>query len=349
MIFGKPDRKYLARVIFPRLGARRREVIVGPRFGVDNAVVRIGRRKVVVATADPLSFIPVLGASASAWLSVNLLASDLTTSGFAPQYGVFDFNLPPTMSQALFANYWKYFHQECRKLGLAIIGGHTGRYQGCDYTVIGGGTMCAIGPEKQYLTSSMGQPGDDIVLTKGAAIETTAVMTRVFPGKVKRAIGSDLFGKARAYLHKVSTVRDARVAISVGVHQDGVTAMHDATEGGVIAAVFELAHASRLGAEIHLSEIPVTLETMEVCKLFHINPLIALSEGSLIITCRPEKTAKLLANLQAADIEAGIVGRLTKRQSLWGFNSKGAKQTIRYPRFDPYWKAYWKAQSKHWK
>ena len=348
MIFGKPDREYLANVIYRRLGARRREVIVGPRFGGDNAVVRIGPRKVVVATADPLSFIPALGARASAWLSVNLLASDLTTSGFAPQYGVFDFNLPPTMSQALFANYWKYFHIECRKLGLAIIGGHTGRYQGCDYTIIGGGTMCAIGDEEQYLTSGMGQPGDDIILTKGAAIETTAVMARVFPMKVKRIIGSDLFEKACGYLYKVSTVRDALAAVSVGVHEDGVTAMHDATEGGVIAAVFELAHASRLGAQLLLSEIPVAPETKEICRLFHIDPLISLSEGSLVITCRPERTEKLLAKLHSAEIETGIVGRLTKRRVFCGFDSKGAKQIIRYPKFDPYWKAYWKAASKHW-
>jgi hydrogenase maturation factor len=348
LIFGKPDREYLADVIYRRLGARRREVLVGPRFGVDNAVVRIGPRKVVVATADPLSFIPALGAHASAWLAVNLLASDLTTSGFAPRYGVFDFNLPPTMSQALFAKYWKYFHNECRKLGLAIIGGHTGRYQGCDYTIIGGGTMCAIGAEEQYLTSSMGRPGDDIILTKGAAIETTAVMARVFPKRVKKAIGSDLFEKAHAYLHKVSTVKDALTAVSIGVHGDGVTAMHDATEGGVIAAVFELAYASGHGAEVLLSEIPVAAETKEICRLFHIDPLISLSEGSLVIACRPGRTKKLLAKLQAAGMGASMVGRLTERQGFCGFDSKGAKQTIRYPRFDPYWKAYWKASSKHW-
>jgi len=348
LIFGKPNREYLEKVIYRRLGAMRREVIEGPRFGVDNAVVRIGPRKVVVATADPLSFIPSLGAPASAWLSVNLLASDLTTSGFAPQYGVFDFNLPPTMSQALFENYWKYFHKECRKLGLAIIGGHTGRYQGCDYTVIGGGTMCAIVGEEGYLASSMGQPGDDIVLTKGAAIETTAVMARSFPVHVKRALGADLFEKACAYLHKVSTVKDSLTAVSVGVHQNGVTAMHDATEGGVIAATFELAHASKLGAELVLSEIPVSTETKEICNLFHINPLSSLSEGSLIIACRPAKTEKLTAGLRRVGIRSAVIGTLTKNQAFCGIDAKGRKRTIRYPRFDPYWKAYWKASSKHW-
>lgn len=172
-------------MIFRRLGVKRREIVVGPRFGVDNSVVRIAKRSVLVATTDPLSFIPELGASSSAWLSVNLLASDLATSGFAPQYGIFDFNLPPSMNDRLFTEYWAAFHKECSRLGLAIVGGHTGKYEGCNYTIIGGGVLFAIGAEKEYLTSAMARDGDDIVLTKGAAIETTAILTRVFPDHQK--------------------------------------------------------------------------------------------------------------------------------------------------------------------
>ena len=303
----------------------------------------------MVATADPVSFIPSLGPSASAWLSVNLLASDLTTSGFAPQYGVFDFNLPPTMSQALFANYWKHFHAECKNLGLAIIGGHTGRYEGCGYTIIGGGTMCAVGADKQYLTSSMGEAGNDIILTKGAAIETTAVMARVFPRKIGEVIGSYLFERALAYLHEVSTVSDALAATSVGVHDQGVTAMHDATEGGIIAATMELASASKLGAELLLPDIPVSAETEEICKLFRIDPLSSLSEGSLVIACRPQRTGKLVAALRSAGISSAAIGKLTKKRTFRGVDSRGKTRSIYYPKVDPYWKAYWKATAKGWK
>ena len=349
MIFGKPDRQYMTNVVYRRLGARRPEVLIGPSLGVDNAVVGIVPGKVAVVTADPLSFIPALGASASAWLSVNLLASDLTTSGFSPQYGVFDFNLPPTMSHALFTEYWKCFDNECKKLGLAIIGGHTGRYQGCDYTVIGGGTMWAIGSQQRYLVSSMGRPGDDLILTKGAAIETTAVMSRAFPVKVRKTIGFDLFEKARRYLRRVSTVRDALAAVSVGVRGNGVTAMHDATEGGVIAAVLELAYASKLGVEVFLPEIPVATETEAICKLFHIDPLISLSEGSLVVACKPARSSAILHKLKEAGVRASVVGRLTREHRYWGFDRKGAKRTLHYPKLDPYWRAYWTTEGKHWK
>jgi hydrogenase maturation factor len=304
---------------------------------------------VLIATADPLSYIPSLGARDSAWLSVNLLASDLTTSGFAPQYGVFDFNLPPKMTSQQFTDYWRSFHSECRRLGLAIIGGHTGRYPGCDYTVIGGGVMYAIGGEERYLTSRMGEAGDEVVLTKGAAIETTAVLARSFPKAVRRGIGANLCAKASGYLHQVSTVKDSLTAVSVGVHQNGVTAMHDATEGGVMAAAIELAQASGLGVELDLSAIPISTETNEICRLFRINPLTSLSEGSLIIACRPTRVGRLTAKLRGARLTSNVIGRLTRKRVFRGVDSTGTKRTLRYPKFDPYWRAYWKATSKHWK
>ncbi len=346
---GKVDRSCLNRVIYPRLGAARREIIVGPKFGVDNAVVRVGSGKVLVATTDPLSFIPGLRPRESAWLSVNLLASDLTTSGFAPQYGIFDFNLPPEMGNQEFAEYWRAFHTECKKLGLAIIGGHTGRYQGCGYSVIGGGVMYSIGDESRYLTSIMAQNGDDLIITKGAAVETTAVLTRAFPRTIRKVLGTRLFEKAWRYLPKVSTVKDALTAASVGIHRDGVTAMHDATEGGVIAGVMELATASSLGAELDLTSICVSEETREICRFFAINPLTSLSEGTLVIASRPHKTAKVLSKLKSARVRSQVIGRLTSKTQLVYAETKRGRIRVNYPSFDPYWKAYWKGTTKRWK
>jgi hydrogenase expression/formation protein HypE len=346
--FGKVNRSYLDRVIYPRLGAVRREIIVGPKFGVDNAIVKVGRGKVLVATTDPLSYIPGLLSRESAWLSVNLLASDLTTCGSGPQYGIFDFNLPPQMSDQQFAAYWKAFHAECKRLGMAIVGGHTGKYQGCDYSIIGGGVMYTVCDEQRYLTSEMASAGDDIILTKGAAIETTAILTRAFPRTVKRTLGARLFEKAFGYLSKVSTVKDALTAVSVGIHADGVTAMHDATEGGVTAAVLELATASNLGAEVDLEQIPISPETGEICRFFRINPLTSLSEGTLVIASRPARTSMVLSRLKMTGIESRVVGRLTKKRSVHALTRRG-RVPLSYPRFDPYWRAYWKGTRRGWR
>lgn len=345
---GKASRDFLHKIVYRRLGATRREIIIGPGFGVDNAVVKVGDRKVLVITTDPLSLIPSIGPQKSAWLSVHLLASDLTTSGFPPQYGIFDFNLPPRMKDSEFADYWKAFHVECGKLGIAILGGHTGRFQGCDYTIIGGGVLCTMGPEERYLTSNMAERGDDIILTKGAAIGATAVLTRAFPRTVRKALGPRLFSRAWSYISKMTTVKDALTAITVGVHGEGVTAMHDSTEGGVTAAILELADASRLGVELDLGSVAITEETREICRLFQIDPLVSLSEGSLVIASRPNQTSRILNKLSSARIEARVVGRLTSNARTYFGTGPKRRVRLKYPSVDPYWRAFWKAMNKRW-
>lgn len=346
---GKASPAFFERVILPRLGAKRPEVLVGPKFGVDNAVVSLGDGKVLVSTTDPLSFIPELGPQTSAWLSVHLLASDLTTSGLSPDYGIFDFNLPPRMGLKQFADYWKAFDRECRGLGISIVGGHTGRYEGCGYTVIGGGIMCAIGPESEYLTSAMAQVGDDVTITKGVAIETTAILTRVFPRTIKRVLGKELFAKAWGYLKKVTTVQEALAAASTGLRRNGVTAMHDATEGGLIAGVIELATASRLGVEVDLESVPISEETAGICRRFRIDPLSSLSEGTLILASKPNSTSRVVRKLRGEGIVSETIGRLTKHRGKFTGIKRGRQNRIRYPKFDPYWKAYWSGIRKGWK
>jgi hydrogenase expression/formation protein HypE len=345
---GKAGQSILESVVYKSLGAPSSQLVVGPGFGLDNSIVRLGSGRVLVATSDPLSYIPSLGPKASSWLSVHLLASDLTTSGFPPQFGLFDFNLPPTLTDASFAKYWKSFHQECKRLGLSIIGGHTGRYPGIDYTIVGGGVIMATGPEDRYLTSAMAGDGDDVVLTKGAAIETTAVLTRAFPRRVRKALGSGFFDRAWNYLYKVSTVADALTASSLGVRHRGVTAMHDATEGGVIAGLIELTTASRLGLLVDLEEIHISEETQLLCELFGIDPLVSLSEGSLIIASRPTRTEAIRSKLSSRGISSSIIGHLTSKfQGCKATTSKGTRN-LSYPHADPYWKAYSKAIKKGW-
>ena len=346
-MLGKFNRDTIESVIYSHLGRSSNSVLVGPEFGVDNTVISVGRGKVMVATCDPISYIPELGGSESARISVSLIASDLTTSGLPPQFGIFDLNLPPEMTQSQFASYWNAFSQECKRIGLSIVGGHTGRYPGCGYTVIGGGVMYSFGEKNRYLTAQMANAGDDILLTKGAAIETTAVLTRVFPSSVKKAIGPTLFEKAWKYLRKLSTVDDALAAVSVGFHNEGVTAMHDATEGGVISAILELTDASHVGAEVDLSSIVITEESEAVCKLFRIDPLISLSEGSLVLTTNPSRTSKVIQRLRAKGIACYEIGRATKSRGAYAQSERGRKQ-LRYPKFDPYWGAYSTAKRKGW-
>lgn len=338
----------MANVISAFTGAKSSTVLLGPTPGVDVSVLEIERGRVMVVSCDPVSFIPSIGAEASAMMSVHEVASDVATCGNAPKYAVVDLNLPPQFSDQTLSRYWRSFSNTCDSLGLTIVGGHTGRFEGCDYSVIGGATLWTICGKSDYVTSQMAQDGDDIILTKSAAYGATAVLAKAFPRTVKKAIGSTLFEKARRYFSQSNTLRDSTTAAKAGIHDEGVTAMHDATEGGVVAALSELAAASNLGGMVFLDDIPLSEETRELCKFFRIDPLTSLGEGSLAIACRPNQTKRIMANLRSNGIPSTIVGKLSSRQrGLNGITGRG-EVPIRPPAGDPYWKAYWRAVRNGW-
>lgn len=345
---GKIDKAFFDKVIYPRLGAKRPEVLVGPRHGSDNAIVKLAGGQVMAVTTDPLSFIPALGLEDSAWLSVHLLASDLVTSGLAPAYAVLDFNLPPQMLAQDFEIYWQAMHREFERLNIAVIGGHTGRYVGCDYTIIGGGTLIAIGPEDKYIAPNMAQLGDLVIVTKGAAIATTGLLARVFPQMIQARFGENLLKRAQAFFKKFSVVEDALTAASVGVRDAGVTAMHDATEGGVLGALHELATACGYGIRIEKPQVPLFEEAAKICELFEIDPYISLSEGTLIITVRPTKAQQVLKALAQRKITAAIIGEITPAAQGLKLADGKQVQSLTHPGEDPYWKAFWKARERGW-
>ncbi len=155
--------------------------------------------------------------------------------------------------------------------------------------------------------------------------------------------------RAWKYFRRANTVTDALTAVTAGIHSRGVTAMHDVTEGGVTAALVEMAGASKLGASVDTENIPVTEETREICRFFHIDPLTSLGEGSLLITSRPNRTSTLINRLASKEIEAQLVGRLSsKLKGVYASTSRG-RAKIRYPTRDPYWKAYWMAVRRGWR
>jgi hydrogenase expression/formation protein HypE len=345
---GKVSSSFLEKVVYPKLGARRPEILVGPAPGVDTCVIKIGSNQVLVACTDPLSMIPVLGAKDSAWMSVNLIANDLATSGLTPQYMIVDLSLPPNMPGEILQRYWEALSDECARLGIAIVAGNTGKFEGIDYTIIGAGTAFSVGARNRCIVSSDAQLGNNVLLTQGAAVSATAILAKVFPKKVRTAVGSSIQEKAAGYFSKVSAMSDALAAASLGVGKSGVSAMHDVAEGGVFSACFELCKAASLGMLIQQEKIRVSAETKEICKLFNLDPYVTLGEGAMLISCTPEITEEVLDAIHKKGTEAEVIGKLVEKgHGVVSINSSG--ETVLQGTFtDPYWNAYYSATSAKW-
>ncbi len=343
---GKVSPEFFDEIIYPRLGAGRREVLVGPRHGHDCGVVRIGDGQVMVLTTDPVFIVPGYGFERAAWFAWHILASDVTTSGFAPSYIVVDFNLPMSMTEDEFLTIWQVFHRESSRYGAAVVGGHTARYTGTDYPMVGGATFMAVGPEDRFLHPGMGRPGDVIVITKGAAIEATGIFACAFPDTIGRNLGPDVLREGQDLFYKMSTVDDALAAVGVGVRDEGVTAMHDATECGVIGGLFEVAQASGTGIVAEREKIQVLPAVDAICSHFGMDPLTSISEGTLIITVRPGKAGALLETLRARGIAAEAIGELVAKDEGFYMIEGGKRRPLLHPRVDPFWNAMKDAMEK---
>jgi len=336
---GKVSPEFFDKVIYPRLGAARREVVVGPQHGVDCGVIRIGDGKVMVITTDPIFIVPEYGFQRAAWFAWHILASDVTTSGFPPAYIVVDFNLPLAMTEPQFLTVWEVFNRESRKYGAQVVAGHTARYTGTDYPMVGGATYIAIGDEDRFIHPGMARPGDVVVITKGPAIEATGIFACAFPETIRRNLGEAVLLEGQDMFYKMSTVDDALAAAAVGVRDEGVTAMHDATECGVIGGLFEIAQASGTGILVDLDRVPMPRSVQAICGLFEMDPMISISEGTLLLCVRPFKSEEVLTTLRARGITAEAVGEVLPKDDGFWMVKDGKRSPLVHPRVDPFWTA----------
>lgn len=339
---GKIQDAFFKQSIYPFCGAHRAEVSTGPQYGVDVSIINLPNGMDMALTSDPLSLIPGIGLQESAWLSVHLMANDMATTGVAPMYAQLVLNLPEQTTGAQFEEYWKYIHAFCKDIHVAITGGHTGKAEGQQSTMAGGGTMIAIAPTNSFLLSRHAQPGDIIIVTGEAALLATAVLALSFPQTVKNKCGVENYQAAGELFYKTSVLEVGLTAVDSG-HDRQVTAMHDVTEGGVLGAIYELATAVDCGAVIDINQLPVGETQQAICDLFHINPLFCVGAGSMIITAQPNTYQQVLQRLQAKGIRATVVGSITEKEKGIVIRQDGRHTKLLHPGADPYWAAFFTA------
>lgn len=340
---GKVSAKTFTHAIEPYLGRRRAEVLVGPRSGLDTGIVDIGGSRVMAVTTDPFFVDPAFGWERAAWFAVHIVASDAATSGLPPAYLTVDLNLPRCMTDEQFGELWRSVSATCDDLGLAVVAGHTARYDGCNYPMLGGATIISLGERDDYVVPSMADVGDAVIMTKGAAIETTGIFGVRCGDVIARACGADVARAASDLFFSMSVVRDAQLAATAGVRERGVTGMHDATERGVWGGLVEMAEAAGTGMIVEIEAIPIRPEAREVCRLFDLDPYSTSSEGTLLLTCKAHSVSAVIDRLTMGGIEATRIGELTPLAEGVRTAHGGRERELRAPASDPFWPALMRA------
>lgn len=276
--------------------------------------------RVVACSVDPLYLVPALGFERAARVAVHTLFSGVAVSGLTPTHLTVDFNLPPETTDAQFETVWTTIDREARALGVAVVTGHTARYAGCAYPVVGGGTTLGVGDPTDLVRPDGARVGDRVVITKGPAVAATGLLAGEFGGRAA----------AQERLDDTSVVRDALVATAAGP----ATAMYAVGDGGLYGGLADLAAAAGVGVELDRARVPVAPGVRETCERFDVDPWTALGHGCLLATVAPERADDVLAALDDEGVPAAAAGHVTDGD---GLVVDG--ESVEPPTSDPYWLA----------
>ena len=329
---GKIHPAFFDRVIYPKLGATSGDVVIGPRHGVDYGVIRVGERYMALST-DPFFIVPSFGFSKAAWFGFHIVFCDVAVSGLAPRYLAIDLNLPPEMKESELEEMWDSVHAEAKKYGISVVTGHTARYTGCNYPMVGGATAIAVGGKRDLRSPDRVKKGDRIVITKGPAIETTGLLAVLFPERFIAAGGESFQQEAAAVFSQMTVMEDCAVARKFR----GVHVMHDATECGVWGGLYEMARAGGYGLRIEEDTILVQPVIRKTADLFRFDAFSAISEGTLIAMVDRKDTDGLIGALKDQGIPAAVAGEVVAAEEGMKIVGRTGERTLVHPKVDPYW------------
>ncbi len=291
------------------LGCIRKDsrVVVSPQLGFDAGVHLIDGDKYLVVSTDPCIGVPE---EWFGWLLIHYVASDIALFGAKMEFCTINLLGSPTTEAAVFQKIMEQACDAANELGITIVTGHTATYDGLS-TLVGVCTGYGHVDKDRLITPAGAQPGDYVVCIKPVGLET-AVNFALTHG----ALAEKLFGVKRTReLTKLVTLQSCVKEALLLAEIEGVHAMHDATEGGLTAALNEIAEASNVGFNVDWKEILFPEEVYKLREDYHLSDAQVLSmssTGTILAAVSPEVRDKVEAVLRQNGVDVRLLGFFTK-------------------------------------
>jgi hydrogenase expression/formation protein HypE len=225
-------------------------------------------------------------------LTVDVNCNDAAAAGAEPIGLLVTLLMPPDCSEAQIAQIAEDLAQAAKRAHVAILGGHTEVSDAVTRPI----TCATVLARKSHCSAEKApKVGDALFMSKWAGLEGTAILATDFADRLRDVAAQHLCEGARA-AELLSILPEARIAMA-----QGVSRMHDVTEGGVLGAAWELAQRERIGLRVDTDAIPVLAATKVICEALDLNPLRLIGSGSLLFLAEPSE------GLRLAYAEAGIL------------------------------------------
>jgi hydrogenase expression/formation protein HypE len=277
------------------------EVMLGPAAGEDAALVEIGGELWAVAS-DPVSFT----AADAGRLAVIVNANDVAVRGARPAFFLaVGLIAPHEATEDRVKELLNQVRVTCHEVGCSLVGGHTEVTPGLPHSIVVGTMLGRV--EERPLTTGGLAVGNLVGMTRSAGLEGTSILLAEHGRRLRDIHGPDVFAGSQEILSGdwLLVAREALRAAAC----EGVTALHDVTEGGVGEALHEVAVASNLAIDVQPTAIPVLTETATICEDLGIDPLGLIGSGSLLVGCKEAGRNEVEAAFAEEGVPFAWIGR----------------------------------------
>ncbi len=296
-MLGKVSPEELKKYVFNRIGAVNSDVQVGPAYGEDTAAIDIGEQ-VLVINSDPI----IYAADRIGTLGVNIVSNDIIASGAEPDWMTVTYLLPNRDDNDL-ETISRQIDRTAKDLGIAVVGGHSEYVPEISRPFL---ALTCFGLTENYISTGGVNPGDQLILTKGAAIEGTGIIATDFTGELQEKLPAEILERGERRMEKLSVLPEGLLL------RDYASAMHDPTEGGIIDGLLELAVASGMALEVDSDKIIVNSDTKKICSVMGVDPLRIFGSGALIASVKAAEAEEVLDLLRQESIPATVIGEARK-------------------------------------
>lgn len=295
---GKVSESVLKRSVLRQIKQNQKEIRIGAGIGEDCAVFA------PFADALPVTCLQEAAVATKADMERLLFrcSNNLAAAGAKPIAAMIGIFLPCEAEEDFLKEMMKTAAEVSGRIGMQIAGGHTTVGSQVSQPIV---SVTAFGKRPEDLKLQGVMPGQDIVVSKWIGLEGTAFLAQKYREELSGRYPSYLVEEACAFYRYLSVEKEAQLAL-----QADVCAMHDVSEGGIFAALWEMAQKAGVGLQADLRKIPIRQETVEVCEQVGANPYELCSSGSLLMTAWDGE--KLAETLRQQQIPAQVIGKITK-------------------------------------
>ena len=171
-------------------------------------------------------------------------------------------------------------------------------------------TVAVVNGEKSGKTGSESKsvrPGQEILVTKWIGLGGTARLLWECGERLKNHFPLRFLKQTEEMESLIFAGEDAMIA-----NQAGAELMIPVAEGGILAALWQLAKTAGRGFSVDMKALPIRQETVEICEYLELNPYQLTGAGSLLIVAKEGQN--MAEYLRKRGIPAVCAGCLTEGQ-----------------------------------